>query len=86
MNFPEMVAFIATVVTVAVTVSVSVVFAGPGGRWIRRIDREVSAERNQLRADLEEMQGRMAEMEERLEFTERLLAQRPPAGRLEESR
>jgi hypothetical protein len=55
---------------------------GSGAEWLARDPREVNRLDARL-AVLEQLEGRVAELENRLDFTERLLAQRSEVGRPE---
>jgi hypothetical protein len=54
-----------------------------GERWAgRRLDSDASAETAALHEEVEELRFRLTEVEERLDFTERLLAQHGGPGAL----
>jgi hypothetical protein len=67
--------------TLFVSVAAVLILRGPLGKAIServaggRIDAETSAETEALHSDVEELRYRLSEVEERLDFTERLLAQ-----------
>ena len=70
---------------VALTATVAVVLRGPLGKAIaQRIAgrRDGEGEVDRLRAELDQLRGVVGELEERLDFAERLLAQQREAGRL----
>jgi hypothetical protein len=67
--------------TLFVSLAAIFIFRGPLGKAIgeriagRKIDGDVLAETEALHADMDELRHRLGEVEERLDFTERLLAQ-----------
>lgn len=67
--------------TLFVSVAAILIFRGPLGKAIgeriagRKVDGDVLAETEALHADMDELRHRLSEVEERLDFTERLLAQ-----------
>jgi hypothetical protein len=72
------------VVAVALTIGLVKIFRGPVGAAIAERIRghPVSAEDPALAAEVEHFRGRLAEVEERLDFAERLLAQAREADQL----
>ncbi len=66
--------------TLFVSIAAVTIFRGPLGKALgeriagRQLDVESSAEAEPLHADVDELRFRLAEVEERLDFTERLLA------------
>lgn len=68
-------------ISLFVSVAAVAIFRGPLGKALgerlsgRRLDADTSIETEALHADLEDMRYRLSEVEERLDFTERLLAQ-----------
>jgi hypothetical protein len=68
-------------ISLFVSLAMVAIFRGPmgkalGERWSgRQLDAETSSETEALHADVEELRFRLSEVEERLDFTERLLAQ-----------
>ena len=67
--------------TLFVSIAAAVILRGPLGKALgeriagRKLAGDTSAETEALHADVEELRFRLAEVEERLDFTERLLAQ-----------
>jgi hypothetical protein len=84
------------VITIVITLaaSLTLILRGPFGRGLARamelgagagVPPEQEARVAQLEqrvAELEAVQGRLAELEERMDFAERLLTRNEPAGRL----
>jgi hypothetical protein len=72
------------VVAVALTIGLMKIFRGPVGAALpeRIRGRARPAEDPVLAADLEQLRARLAEVEERLDFAERLLAQAREADQL----
>ncbi len=71
------------IVAVALTVGLVKIFTGPIGVAIaERIRGATPAEAPALATDVEHLRGRLAEVEERLDFAERLLAQAREADQL----
>jgi hypothetical protein len=68
-------------ISLFVSLAAVAIFRGPmgkalGDRWAgRRLDGDSAAETEAIHADIDELRFRLAEVEERLDFTERLLAQ-----------
>jgi hypothetical protein len=68
-------------ISLFVSVAAIFIFRGPLGKAIgeriagRKVEGDVLAETELLHADMDEMRHRLSEVEERLDFTERLLAQ-----------
>lgn len=64
------------------SIAAVLIFRGPLGKGLgerlagRAADAEDLAAREALRAEVEELKGRLAELEERMDFGERLLAER----------
>jgi hypothetical protein len=50
----------------------------------RKLDADVSAETEALHAEVDELRFRLSEVEERMDFTERLLARQGRQGQLPE--
>lgn len=67
--------------TLFISVAAVVILRGPLGKALgeriagRKLDADTAAEAEALHADVEELRFRLSEVEERLDFTERLLAQ-----------
>ena len=63
------------------SIAAAVILRGPLGKAIgervtgRKLDADTSAETEALHADVDDLRFRLSEVEERLDFTERLLAQ-----------
>lgn len=72
------------IVMIAVTAtSVGVVLGSPGWRsWVTRLSKAVAKEQAGSQAELDALKQRVGELEERLDFAERVLAQSEPAARL----
>ena len=71
------------IVAVALAVGMVKIFKGPIGAAIaERIPGATTAEDPAHAADMEHLRGRLAEVEERLDFAERLLAQAREADQL----
>ena len=80
----EIVPFLVPIIvptTLFVSVAAVLIMRGPLGKAIgervagRKLDAYASGETEVLHADLEELRYRLADVEERLDFTERLLTQ-----------
>jgi hypothetical protein len=70
-------------VGVSTATSVGVVLGSPGWRsWVTRLSKAVAKEQAGSQAELEALKQRVAELEERLDFAERVLAQSEPPARL----
>jgi hypothetical protein len=83
MDFGALVLVIVGIVAVATVTSVVLTVASPmRNSWIRRLSRRAALESAGVEAELERMRERIVELEERLEFTERLLTQQREAQRL----
>jgi ubiquinone biosynthesis protein UbiJ len=73
---------------VALTASAAIILRGPFGKALaeriagRASRNENDAEVERLRADMDQLRGVVGELEERLDFAERLLARQREAGRL----
>jgi len=63
------------IATVTVTAVVLTVVPPVRNSWIRRLSRRAAIESADVEAELVRMKERMAELEERIDFAERLLAQ-----------
>ncbi len=74
--------------TLFVSVAAAIILRGPLGKALgerisgHKLDGESSVETEALHADVDELRGRLAEVEERLDFTERMLAQQKNATRI----
>ncbi len=75
--------------TLFVSVAAIVIFRGPLGKAIgeriaghHQVESDVAAETEALQADVEELRHRLGEVEERLDFTERLLSQQKDSNLL----
>ena len=72
--------------TFLVSVAAVMIFRGPMGKALgermagHRLESADPAETEALHADVDELRGRLAEVEERLDFTERMLARQGGAG------
>lgn len=72
----------------ALTAGVTLVLRGPLGKALaeriagRVVERHDDREWEALRAEVDDLRGQFAEMQERIDFTERLLAQQRDAGHL----
>ena len=53
-----------------------------GKAWARRVEHGTQHDDSETQAELERVKGRLAELEERLDFTERVLSQHRDAGKL----
>jgi hypothetical protein len=64
-------------------IAVAVVLRGPVGKALaKRLAGEADGQNEALLQELDEVRQRMGELEERLDFAERVLAQSEPAARL----
>ena len=64
-------------------IAVAVVLRGPVGKALaKRLAGEAEGQNEALLRELDEVRQRMGELEERLDFAERVLAQSEPAARL----
>jgi hypothetical protein len=64
-------------------IAVAVVLRGPVGKALaKRLAGEAEGQNEALLQELDEVRQRMGELEERLDFAERVLAQSEPAARL----
>jgi hypothetical protein len=71
------------VIAVSTATSVGVVLGSPGWRsWVTRLSKAVAKEQAGSQAELDALKQRVGELEERLDFAERVLAQSEPAARL----
>jgi hypothetical protein len=71
------------VIAVSTATSVGVVLGSPGWRsWVTRLSKAVAKEQAGSQAELDALRQRVGELEERLDFAERVLAQSEPAMRL----
>ncbi len=74
--------------TLFISVAAAVILRGPLGKALgeriagHKLDGAPSVETEALHADVDELRGRLAEVEERLDFTERMLAQQKNATRI----
>ncbi|MEE8193834.1 MAG: hypothetical protein V3T74_13900 [Gemmatimonadales bacterium] len=77
-------------ITMFLTIGAVLIFRGPFGKALAermaKGDRQMSpgdaAETEALRADVEDLRWRLGEVEERLDFTERVLARHKDVGKL----
>ena len=76
-------------ISLFVSLAAVAIFRGPMGKALgdrlagRQLDSDTAAEAEALHADLDELRFRLSEVEERLDFTERLLAQQRKKPRVE---
>jgi len=76
-------------ISLFVSLAAVAIFRGPmgkslGDRWAgRQLESDTAVEAESLHADMNELRFRLSEVEERLDFTERLLAQRRDVPRVE---
>lgn len=71
------------VIAVSTATSVGVVLGSPGWRsWVTRLSKAVAKEQAGSAAELEALRSRVAEIEERLDFAERVLSQSDQPARL----
>jgi hypothetical protein len=71
------------VIAVSTATSVGVVLGSPGWRsWVTRLSKAVAKEQAGSQAEFDALKQRVGELEERLDFAERVLAQSEPAARL----
>ena len=70
-------------ITLFISIAAVAIRKGPIGKALakrmggRSVDREVSEETEALHADVDELRARLSEVEERLDVTERMVAQQP---------
>jgi hypothetical protein len=84
MGLDSMVELIVWTTTAAVVSAVAVTFALPTGRsWIRQVSKRAGHEAANTEARLTVMQDRISELEERVDFAERMLARQREPDRLE---
>jgi hypothetical protein len=75
-------------ITLFLTIGAVAIFRGPLGKALgeriagRGQAPDASAETEQLRAEVEELRWRLTEVEERMDFTERVLARHKEPGQL----
>lgn len=70
-------------ITVSTATSVGIVLSSPGWRaWVTRLSKAVAKEQAGSAAELDALRARVSELEERLDFTDRVLAQSQAAARL----
>ena len=78
-------------ITLFISIAAVSIFRGPFGKALaermggRSVDRGAMEDAEALHADVDELRARLSEVEERLDFTERMLAQQsrkelPPEG------
>lgn len=78
--------------TLFVSIAAVIILRGPLGKALgdriagRRLDGQATAETEALHADVEELRFRLTEVEECLDFTERLLAQQGARSALQGER
>ena len=83
MGLDSMIQLIVWTTTAAVVSAVALTFALPTGRsWIRQVSKRAGHEAANTEARLTAMQDRISELEERVDFTERLLARQHEPGQL----
>lgn len=71
------------VIAVSTATSVGVMLGSPGWRsWVTRLSKAVAKEQAGSQTELESLKQRLVEVEERLDFAERVLAQSEPPARL----
>ena len=71
------------IIAVSTATSVGVVLGSPGWRsWVTRLSKAVAKEQASSAAELEALKSRVAELEERLDFAERVLSQSEQLARL----
>ena len=71
------------IIAVSTATSVGVVLGSPGWRsWVTRLSKAVAKEQASSAAELEALKSRVAELEERLDFAERVLSQSEQPARL----
>ncbi|HTK41797.1 MAG TPA: hypothetical protein VL287_09415 [Gemmatimonadales bacterium] len=84
MGLDSMVELIVWTTTAAVVSAVAVTFALPTGRsWIRQVSKRAGHEAANTEARFTAMQDRISELEERVDFAERMLARQREPDRLE---
>jgi len=84
MGLDSMVELIVWTTTAAVVSAVAVTFALPTGRsWIRQVSKRAGHEAANTEARFTAMQDRISELEERVDFAERMLARQRELDRLE---
>jgi hypothetical protein len=72
-----MVAILGVILPVGLAVGIPL-----GKAWARRLERGREQDDSETLAELDRVKGRLAELEERLDFTERVLSQQRETGRL----
>lgn len=83
MDLATVILFGFIVIGVSTATSVGMILSSPGWRaWVTRLSKAVAKEQLGSAAELEALKVRMAELEERLDFAERVLAQSEQAARL----
>ncbi len=84
MGLDSMVQLVVWTTTAAVISAVTVLFALPTGRsWIRQVSKRAGHEAANTEARLTAMQERISELEERVDFAERMLTKQREPDRLE---
>jgi TolA-binding protein len=84
MGLDSMVQLVVWTTTAAVVSAVAVTFALPTGRsWIRQVSKRAGHEAANTEARLTAMQDRISELEERVDFAERMLAKQREPDRLQ---
>jgi hypothetical protein len=84
MGLHGMVELVVWTTTAAVISPVTVIFALPIGRsWIRQVSKRAGHEAANSEARLTAMQDRISELEERVDFAERMLTKQREPDRLE---
>jgi len=77
MDLQTIVLIIVGIVVFSVVLSVVLTVTTPvRDSWIKRLSRRAAIENSGVEAEMEQMRERIAELEGRLDFAERLLAQR----------
>jgi len=84
MGLDSMIQLIVWTTTAAGVSAVALTFALPTGRsWIRQVSKRAGHEAANTEARLTAMQDRISELEERVDFAERMLASQREPNRLE---
>jgi len=84
MGLDSMIQLIVWTTTAAVVSAVALTFALPTGRsWIRQVSKRAGHEAANTEARLTAMQDRISELEERVDFAERMLASQREPNRVE---
>jgi hypothetical protein len=71
------------VIAVSTATNVGIMLSSPGWRsWVTRLSKAIAKEQAGSVAELEALRTRVAELEERLDFAERMLTNIEPSARL----